>query len=211
MPEIFQQLREKAAIAKGPMPNEQRAVYWVRQNAAALMTWQQKYAKMSFTQLRNQDFTKQMVMPTKAFPGFFYFYMYDPKHKATLPFYDKFPFTLVLDVQEDRFHGLNFHYLDYSMRARLFDALYELRQGRTSRPTTRDIRMKVKATYDLLKVSSKYKAFRPCFKEYLMEHVRTPLMKVGAKEWDLALFLPVQQFEKKDQSYIWRQSLKQIT
>jgi hypothetical protein len=210
--EIFQSLREQVAADTGKkLPAEQRAMYWFRQHTGALLQWQAHHQKMSFTQLKNAKFTKQFVMANHALPGFFYFYMYDAKHKDTLPYWDKFPFTLVLDISQDRFMGLNFHYLDYGTRARLFDGLYEFRIGRDSRPNVRDIRMRIKMSYDLLKASSKYKAFRPCLKEYLIEQVETPLMKVGAKEWDLALFLPVQQFQKKDATYVWRQSTKQIT
>lgn len=165
---------------------------------------------MRFDTLKNEEFTKQLVSSGGAQPGFLYFYLYDPKWKDELPYYDRFPFVLVLKKGPDRFLGLNFHYLDYRDRAMLFDALYPLREGRPSRPTVRDIRMRIKVTYAILKMSSKYKRFKPCIKEYLINHVRTPLMKVGAKEWDIALFLPVESFAKKTKQYVWKESKKKF-
>jgi hypothetical protein len=203
---IFESLREQVATTGKRVPAEQRAIYWWRDQGRLLKDWQNRFEGYSYDRLTTRDFTKQIVSPSGVQPGFFYFYMYDPKWKRELPFYDKFPFTLVLHVEHDRFLGLNFHYLDYYNRARLFDVLYPFREGRTSRPTVRDIRMRMKVTYAILKLSAKYRAFKPCLKEYLISHVETPLIKVGAKEWELALFLPVEAFEKNTKQTVWRKS-----
>lgn len=208
---VFQTLRDRVQKSNGLLPAEKRAMFWFQDYATDLDKWQRKNANMRYDTLQHREFTKQIVGPNRAEPGFFYFYMYDPKWKKELPYYDKFPFTLVLQRQGDRFLGLNFHYLDYYNRARLFDLLYPFREGRVSRPNVRDIRMRLKVTYHLLKVSSKYKAFQPCLKEYLVDHVRTPLLKVGAREWDIALFLPVEQFEKKTKQEVWKESKKWLT
>lgn len=214
--ELFQALRDEvvAKTAK-QIPAEKRAMFWFRQNASALVRWQQGARNLGFNQLVHQQFTKELISPSRAFPGFFYFYMYDAKWADKLPYWDRFPFTLVLDVKNDRFLGLNFHYLDYYYRAMLFDVLYPLRMGRNpsvneDRSQVRDIRMRLKVSYEILQSASKYKAFRPCIKEYLVDHVDTPLMKVGAKEWDLALFLPIHQFEKRSPQYVWKRSQAQF-
>jgi hypothetical protein len=203
---IFQMLREQVEAKGHRVPAENRAMFWWRQHATTLTQWQERQQNLTFNRLAKHDFTKQIVGPTRVLPGFVYLYLYDPKLKKTLPYYDTFPLVLVLHVENDRFLGLNFHYLDYYHRARLFDLLYPLREGRTSRPTVRDIRMRLKVSYALLKLSSKYQAFKPCLKEYLMTHVASPCMKVGAREWDLALFLPVERFEKKTKQQVWRKS-----
>lgn len=207
---VFQTLRDRIKKSNGLLPAERRAMFWFQDYANDLTRWQKRFVGESFRVLQNQEFTKQMLSPSRVQPGFFYFYLYDAKWKHELPYWDKFPFVLVLDVQKDRFLGLNFHYLGYEHRARLFDLLYQFREGRPSRPNVRDIRMRLKVTYSLLKISSKYKAFKPCLKEYLISHVRTPLLKVGAKEWDVALFLPVEQFEKHTKQHVWRESRKQF-
>jgi hypothetical protein len=207
---IFQQLRDRVKKQDAMLPAEKRAMFWFHDYATALTQWQRKFKTVTYPQLRQDDFTKELVGADRAMPGFFYFFMYDPKTKVDLPYYDRFPFVLCLDNQHGRFRGLNFHYLDYLHRARLFDLLYPFRMGRPARPNVRDIRMRLKVTYSILKISSKYKAFKPCFKEYLVPHVQTPLMKVGAKEWDVALFLPVEMFVKQNKQQVWKESNKQF-
>ncbi len=207
---VFQTLRDRIQKQGAMLPAEKRAMFWFQEHTTALHNWQHRFQNERFNTLKDQDFTKQLVGSRNAKPGYFYFYLYDAKHKDTLPYWDKFPFTLVLDVRKDRFLGLNFHYLDYYHRARLFDALYRFREGRPARPTTRDIRMRMRVTYAILKASSKYEAFRPCLKEYLFSHVQTPLLKVGAREWDVALFLPVEQFQKKTRQQVWKESRKKF-
>ena len=56
--------------------------------------------------------------------GLYYFY-YDPKTKADLPYYDRFPLVLVLDIQKDGFMGLNLHYLPIRQRIALLDKLMD--------------------------------------------------------------------------------------
>lgn len=204
---IFDQLRQRLVKDDVRLPAEKRAMFWFKEYASALRTWQRKYQGASFGKLQREDFTKQMVGASKASPGFFYFFNYDAKTKDELPYWDKFPFVLVLHLYKDGFLGLNFHYLSYQDRARFFDALYRFREGRAARPTTRDIRMRLKVTYAILKVTTNLRAYKPCIKRYLSKHVRSSgLMKVGAKEWDLALFLPVAQFQKRSEPYVWRKS-----
>ena len=205
---IFQTLRDRIKKQNAMLPAEKRAMFWFQDYATELTKWQHRFRTTTYPKLEHASFTKELVSANRAQPGFFYFYLYDPKWKDELPYYDRFPFMLCLDSEPGRFRGLNFPYLDYNYRARLFDLLYPFREGRPSRPTVRDIRMRLRVTYDLLKISSKYKAFKPCFKEYLVPHVQTPLMKVGAKEWDVALFLPVETFVKESKMEVWRQSAK---
>lgn len=208
--QIFQQLRDKITKEKGLLPAEKRAQFWMKNYTTQLMQWQRMHRGMSFDQLSREQFSKQFVTPRGAFPGCFYFYHYDPKWKKELPYYDTFPFVLVLSVEKNSFLGLNFHYLDYFRRAQFFDALYPFREGRTATPDVRDIRMRLLISYDILKTSSKYRAFRPCIKRYLMKHVQTPLMKVTAREWDVALFLPVESFVKRSRQHVWKESEKKI-
>ena len=41
---------------------------------------------------------------------------YDPKHKATLPYYDRFPLIFPIEPAKGGFYGCNFHYLPYGTR-----------------------------------------------------------------------------------------------
>lgn len=204
---IFDELRKRINKQQGMLPAEKRAMYWFRNYATQLSKWQRTHAKTTFDQLQLEKFSKQIVTPAGAFPGALYFFMYEAKWDEELPYWDQFPFTLVLSKEKDRFLGLNFHYLDYYQRAKFFDLLYPFREGRTATPTYRDLRMRLRVTYDILAASRRYKAFRPCIKSYLIEQVQTPLMKVSAHEWDIALFLPVESFVKKSKSFVWKESV----
>ena len=48
---------------------------------------------------------------------------YDPKHKATLPYYDSFPLILPLEPAKGGFIGLNFHYLKPGARVAFLRSL----------------------------------------------------------------------------------------
>lgn len=137
--------------------------------------------------------------------GRMYFFSYDPKYKATLPYYDRFPLIFKVGQYRGGFEGINMHYLPYRLRARLMDALYETSNNKRYDETTR-----LRITYDLLKAATKYKEFKPTYKKYLNQHVRSRFVEIGATEWDIALFLPVERFEKASKTAVWRDSRNAI-
>jgi len=131
-------------------------------------------------------------------------YYYDPKHKVTLPYYDRFPMIFVVDLQSDGFHGLNLHYLPPLHRAKLMDALYSLRTN----PRTLDSKTRLNVSYQILKASSRMKLFKPCFKKYLFGHVRSPFKRVNPPDWDKILLMPIARFAKAVDQKVWEDSLK---
>jgi len=135
--------------------------------------------------------------------GNMYMYFYDPKHKATLPYYDRFPLTIMVDAAPGGFYGLNLHYLNYGVRARFLDELMNL-APKNVKDTTRLVKLR----YDLLQGVKKYKEFKPCFKHYLGKHVVSQFSRVPMTDWEIAIFLPVEQFKKKSKASIWNESLK---
>ena len=136
--------------------------------------------------------------------GSMYMYFYDPKLKKTLPYYDRFPMTIVVGPAKGGFYGINLHYLSPFVRARFLDKLMEIA------PKNINDKTNLKITYETLKGVQKYKEFKPCFKHYLTKHLKSNLVRVPMSEWEIAAFLPTQQFTKvKDQS-VWRASRRQI-
>ena len=133
--------------------------------------------------------------------GSMYMYVYDPKHKKTLPYYDRFPLSIIVQPAEGGFHGLNLHYLNYNTRAAFLDELMDLAPKKLNN-TTR-IR---KLRYDLIQGTRKYKEFKPCFKHYLTKHIKTQLTRVPMTEWEIAIFLPVEQFKKQSVAAVWKDS-----
>ena len=70
------------------------------------------------------------------------------------------------------------------------------------------IRMRV--TYDILNSTRRFREFRPCLKRYLFTHIRSKILLVQPNEWDVAMFLPIQQFKKDTAKNVWRESLTKI-
>jgi hypothetical protein len=144
-------------------------------------------------------------MTTGTEPGTMVLFNYDPKGKKDLPYYDTFPLIFVVGPAEGGFYGLNMHYLPLKQRAMLMDALYDLTTNSRYDDST-----KLKLSYQLLKKASSYKYFKPCFKHYLNRHVKSRKMLVDSVEWDIALFLPLQRFQKASASQIYSDSLKKV-
>ena len=135
--------------------------------------------------------------------GNMYMYFYDPKHKKTLPYYDKFPMVIVVEPAPGGFYGLNLHYLAPGVRARFLDALME------TAPKKITDKSKLKLRYDLLQSTKKFKEFQPCFKHYLTSQIKGQPVRVPMSDWEIAIFLPVEQFAKVKKESVWRYSRKQ--
>lgn len=100
---------------------------------------------------------------------------------------------------------MNFHYLPLPLRANLMDALYEVAGNQQYDETT-----KMQVSYSILNGAAKYREFKPTVKHYLMSQIRTKLVYIHPTEWDIALFLPSEQFEKSSKGRVWADSRKTI-
>lgn len=129
-------------------------------------------------------------------------FVYDAKTKDKMPYWDAFPLIIMVDFTPNGFYGLNMHYLSPQYRAILFDALTSFQTN-----TKYDDKTRLKFTYAMLRNASKYKYFRPCFKRYLWDHVKTPFMKIHPNEWEVALMMPTADFQKGMNSKIWSDSV----
>lgn len=119
--------------------------------------------------------------------GKMYFFWYDPKHKATLPMYDRFPLVFPIERYPDGFLGINVHYLSFGERDYLLNNLLKYRNN-----TKMDATTKLRVSYDILNNTKKIAGtMRPCIKRYLFTQVRSPFVEVTADEWDKAMQLPV--------------------
>lgn len=143
-----------------------------------------------------------VTMPTI---GRMVMYQYDPKHKDTLPYYDRFPMIFPIEMYSDGWLGANLHYLPPVYRARLMDALYD-----TINNENYDDSTKLQINYQTLKSASKFKYFVPCIKRYLFSHVRSGLVEIDPKEWDYVLMMPYARFMKEKQRKVWDDSIKII-
>lgn len=137
--------------------------------------------------------------------GGLYFFYYDPKTKTDLPYYDRFPLVIPLEIYPDGFLGLNLHYLPMNYRLVFLDKLLD-----TAAINKNNEIYRVRVSYDILSATRRYREFRPCLKKYLFNHVTSKIVAVQPNEWDVAAFLPVQQFKKKPADYVWEESADQI-
>ena len=116
-------------------------------------------------------------------------FIYDPKLKNKLPYYDTFPLVLPIERYGDGFLGINFHYLPYALRARLLS------------------RLDPNANYSALK---NVRLVKPTLKRYLNSNVRSRFRKLEEEDFMTAIMLPVQRFRKSSASKVWSDSRKVI-
>lgn len=124
--------------------------------------------------------------------GKMYFFFYDPKHKATLPIYDRFPLVIPLSPRPDGFLGINFHYLSISERLGLLNRLRRYTSNQRNDKTT-----KIKISYDEMITHGMGNYTESSIKHYLYGHVRSPFIEILPTEWDKAVQLNVELFIKK--------------
>ena len=144
--------------------------------------------------------------PTPVTVGSLVIYQYDPKHKDILPYYDQFPCGFLIDVEPDRFHLINLHFLPPSYRAVMFDKLLTLANNTRIDKTT-----KLRLSYAIIRDASRFKALKVCYREYLLSHMQSRIIKIAAADWEKVMFLPLQKFQKKSASQIWSDSINNIT
>ena len=181
----------KAGIGK----NTEKSLNWFKRQLIGMKT-------INRQNLIKDDNLKPRSAPL---PGRMFMYFYDPKHKKTLPYYDRFPLIFMVEKAERGFYGLNLHYLPHKQRAIFFDRLTDYTTNEKYNLTTR-----LRLSYNLLKGSSRLSAFAPCFKHYLSEHVRSRMVEVPASDWETVLFLPSENFKKKNKNQVWTDSRKMI-
>jgi len=137
--------------------------------------------------------------------GKMYFFYYDPKTKDDLPYYDRFPLVIPIQMYRDGFLGLNLHYIHPKHRIILLDKLSELTTNNKFNETTR-----LRLSYSILSSFSKAFEATPCLKRYLSSHVQSRFVQIEANEWDIAALLPVEQFEKASTGKVWSDSRKKF-
>ena len=128
------------------------------------------------------------------------FYKYDPKFAKKLPYWDMYPLVFPFEKAKGGFYGLNLHYIPPRERAVLMDELNSYVTNKKYDATTR-----LKLSYDLLKGFGRAV---PCVKRYLGTNVRSNTVRINADEWEIAIFLPVERFQKEKARVVWNDSKK---
>ena len=130
--------------------------------------------------------------------GKMFFYKYDPKFAKKLPYWDMYPLVFPFERAPGGFYGLNLHYIPPSDRAVLMDNLNQYASNNKYDKTTR-----LELSYRLLK---RYGRAVPCVKRYLGDRIVSQTVRIDADEWEIAIFLPVERFQKASKGEVWKDS-----
>ena len=139
----------------------------------------------------------------KPFYGKLNMFLYDPKFKKTLPYYDTFPLVLPLETYNDGFLGINMHYLPIPLRVKLHDKLVDYTNSEDFKVAS------TRMVVDYNKLKS-VKLIRPTIHKYLSGYTKSQFRRIDADEWTIATLLPVQRFKKASASAVWKESRSMI-
>lgn len=192
MGSLLQKLEKEAAKA-GIDARSAEARNWFRTNIKSIVG-----NNVNRTQLLKDQ---ELVRKSRTMAGHMYMYFYDPKTRESLPYYDMFPLTIMVQKAPGGFYGMNLHYLSLKTRVLFLDKLSDLMTNDRYDETTR-----LRIRYDLLAGARRFKEFQPCFKHYLSSNIQSRLMLVQPKDWNIAMFLPTEQFAKAKKQQVWKES-----
>lgn len=140
----------------------------------------------------------------KSIIGRFFFFYYDAKTKEKLKYWDKFPLTIPIEMYDDGFLGLNFHYVAPSVRIKLLSLLMQYATTNKLEEHTR-----IRLSYPIIKQTAALYKATPCIKRYLWSHVKSRFLELDATDWNAAMQLPLQQFQKSSEQQVWADSAAQ--
>lgn len=146
------------------------------------------------SRIRNLDNVTQGLKVERPGPGKLMTYLYDPKYKEKLKYYDSHPLIICLEVAPKGWYGANIHYLPPTLRARLFEEL-DYNANSLNRIAT---------------MLSKNSYTAPCLKRYLAKHVMSQPVVIPKEEWEIAIQLPFENFQKQTMKSIWQESRNKI-
>jgi hypothetical protein len=187
---------ELEAFKKGIPARTKTSREWFREKAKGLR------GKVNRQTLIKDE---ELIKKTRTIRGNMFMFFYDAKHRKTLPYWDAFPLIIALDKAPGGFYGINLHYLPPVLRAKFLDALLDTVTNDKYDDTTR-----MNIRYNILKSVSGLRYYKPCIKRYLTSQVDSNMVMVQPTEWEVAVFLPTEQFRGKSRTAVWKESRKMI-
>jgi hypothetical protein len=123
-------------------------------------------------------------------------FVYGPKNRLTLPYYDTFPLVMPIGGISGGFLGINFHYLPIPLRMRLLDKVVNF---------PNDVNYQGLKRISLLK---------PTIKKYLNGFVKSEFRIIQSDEFVVAALLPVHNFKNAKKSVsaseVWADSRSMV-
>ena len=135
----------------------------------------------------------------KLMPGKMYTFGYDAKFKEVLPYWDRFPLIIVLDVYKGGFMGINFHYVSPIDRMIFFKKImkFATQHGEVEDMTAA---ARFNISWDAIR---NIKGAERMIHKYLYGYVRTSLLEAPPNEWENVIFLPYQKFVGASAKSVW--------
>lgn len=158
---------------------------------------------LSRVRINERQLFREQKVVSNIRPGRMYCFYYDPKHKDTLPYYDRFPLVLPWPGDNDHFMGLNLHYLHPYHRMILLTKLMQFASNSRLDDTTR-----LRFSWQLISNAAKFRIVQPCVKMYLWTHVKSQFIDIPSNEWHTALMLPVARFVGATTTRVWADSAR---
>ena len=194
MSNLFANL-EREAFRNGITPRTKQSREWFKRRISSMRSVN-----------RNALMREEGVQTASQIkPGAMVMFFYDAKHKKTLPYYDAFPLTVLVDKASDGFYGLNLHYLPPALRAKFLDGLMDIASDNKFTDKT-----KFDVEYSYLKKSAGLKYFEPCFKHYLTSQMKSKFAVIPSHDWEIATFLGTASVQGASKSKVYSDSRKKI-
>lgn len=175
-----------------------QAVDWFKKKIIELHKSGKSKYKVSENKLLNE-----LEIEERFEIGKMYLFHYDPKTKKQLKYYDTYPLIILTKIVPGGFYGINFHYLPVIDRMKLISLLIE-------KSVIADEELdRLLISHGMLANSGNfYRAYIPCFKKYLLNHVLSTIKTIQPNEWALTLALPIESFKKANKYDVWEDSKK---
>lgn len=195
---IFSAMLKKSMDNKTLPTRMKEAREWVAKNANAAM-------KSPSNIIRSAPAIQSQTKPGNSIIGSMVLFQYNATTAKDLPYWDKFPLVFPFEMTSDGMYGINMHYLPPVMRARLMDSLMSIADNKTI-----DANTKLNLSYSTLQAAARNQYFIPCIKRYLNRGLASRMVTIPATEWNLALFLPLERFQKASASQVYKDSQRKI-
>jgi len=168
--------------------------------------WFEEKIKEMTSPINRQELQRELMNmnPIRApHVGRMYTFFYNPKTAIKLPYYDRFPLIFMMKFDNKNFQGINLHYLPIELRQQLFYRLLD-----RANKGTYDKQTFLRIDYQYLSDFRRFRAFRPCFKQYSIDRVRGRIVNIPSSEWETAMYLPTALWRKKPEDIVHIESLR---
>jgi len=199
MASIFERIKKNPNFLKGITPRTKESMQWFERKLRSMVVSRPQLIRSPELRQRSQLIVNRQLI------GTMHMFKYDPAGKYELPYFDEFPLVIIVGPAKGGFKAINLHYLPPIMRIRFLDILYTEISGEDFTEDTRFI-----AFWNRLNKGLKKRYLRPMIRTYLLSQIEGRVAQVFPEEWEIAAFLPFQDFERKNKQFIWRNSMRMI-